>query len=169
MKSLLLLRHAEAQDKLQGGSDFDRTLTDEGLNQASIQGFFLRNAGIAVDRIVASSAKRAGQTADVVKEAGGLAMEVQSVDALYNAPGDALLEYLRGLPEEASHVLMVAHLPGVAELVSLLTTEHVDLDNVFGPGTLAGVMVEGNSWRDFDYGTGVLTLFLPPVLRLNEG
>ena len=169
MKSLLLLRHAETHNKPKGGSDFDRTLTDEGVTQASIQGYFLRNAGIAVDRIVASSAKRAGQTADVVKEAGGLAMEVQLEDALYNAPGDALLEYLRGLPEEASHVLMVAHLPGVAELVSLLTTEHVDLDQVFGPGTLAGVMVDGDSWRDFDYGTGILTLFLPPVLRLNEG
>ena len=116
-----------------------------------------------------SSAKRAGQTADVVKEAGGLAMEVQSEDALYNAPGDALLEYLRGIPEEASHVLLVAHLPGVAELVSLLTTEHVDLGQVFGHATLAGVMVDGNSWQDFDYGTGMLTLFLPPLLRLNEG
>ena len=169
MKSLLLLRHAEAHDKPLGGSDIERTLTDEGLHQASIQGNFLRNAGIAVDRIVASSAKRAGQTAGAFMEAGGLSLDVQSEDALYNAPGDALLVFLRGLPEEVSHVLLVAHLPGVAELVSLLTTEHVDLDQVFGPATLAGVMVDGNSWQDFDYGTGMLTLFLPPLLRLNEG
>lgn len=169
MKSLLLLRHAEAHEKPPGGSDIERTLTDEGLHQAGMQGNFLRSAGIAVDRIVASSAKRAGQTASAFKEAGGLSLDVQSEAALYNAPGDALLKYLRGLPEEASHVLLVAHLPGVAELVSLLTTEHVDLDQVFGPGTLAGVMVEGNSWQDFDYGTGMLTLFLPPFLRPNEG
>jgi phosphohistidine phosphatase SixA len=62
--------------------------------------------------------------------------------------------------------LLVAHLPGVAQLASLLTTEHVDLDLIFSPGTMAVVQMECDSWKHCDYGVGALTLFLPPMLHL---
>lgn len=164
MKNLLILRHAEAAGKASGGTDFERQLTDAGKDQARAQGVLLRTAQVGFDRIVASSALRAVQTAGAVKEAAGFSGEVEAVEALYNAPGEVLLEFVRGLPNEFSTVLMVAHLPGVAQLLSLLTTEHVDLEQIFSPGTMAGVQAEGDSWEDLDYGVGALTLFIPPII-----
>ncbi len=166
MKSLIILRHADAAGKSPGMSDFDRPLNEQGQAQASAQGRFLRGCGVKVERLIASSALRAQQTAAAVVEARGKGLEVESADELYNVSGDALLEYVRGLADGFSSLLLVAHLPGVAQLVSLLTTEHVDVDLIYSPGTMAAVQMECDSWHDCDYGVGALTLFLPPMLHL---
>lgn len=166
MKNLIILRHGEADSKGPKGSDFDRHLTDQGREQARIQGRLLRLVGIQFDRVVSSSAVRALETAAAVMDEAGFKGEVESVEALYNAPGEVLLEFARGLPNGFHTLLMVAHLPGVAQLLSLLTTEHMDLEQIFSPATIAGVQVEGETWQDLDYGVGALTLFLPPVLPL---
>lgn len=164
MKTLIILRHANAFDQSKGGGDFERPLTDLGREQAGRQGWFLRQSGVAVERIIASSARRVQETAAAVAEAAGNGLAPESVDALYNAPGEVLLEYVRGLPDDSSVILLVAHMPGVAQLASLLTTEHGDLDLIYSPGTMAAVQIEGDSWQNVDYGVGVLTLFLPPIL-----
>ncbi len=66
--------------------------------------------------------------------------------------------------EDFSTLLLVAHVPGVAQLLSLLTTEHVDLDQIYPPATLSAVQLDDDSWRDFDYGVAALKLFFPPLL-----
>ncbi len=164
MKTLLILRHADAVEKGPGMSDFDRVLTEKGRSQALGQGRFLRDAGLEVERVMASAAQRAMDTARTVTEGGGLGLEVEGVPEIYNAPGEPLLEFVRALPDDFSTLLLVAHVPGVAHLVSLLTTEHSDLAQIYSPGTLSAVQVDDNSWRDFDYGVGALKFFLPPLL-----
>ena len=167
MKSLIILRHADADGAVAGGSDFDRTLSDLGKSQAYNQGMVLRQTGISPERIVASSAVRTMQTAEKLVEGAGLQIEVEPEETLYNAPGAALLEFVRGVTVDCSSMLMVAHLPGVAQLLSLLTTEHEDLAQIYSPGTMAAVQASGTNWTDFDYGTGTLILFLPPIFRLS--
>ena len=167
MKTLIILRHADAADQSGNGNDFERPLTDLGREQAGLQGRFLRQSGVAVERIVASSAWRVQETAAALAEAAGNGLVPESVESLYNAPGDVLLEYVRGVPDDCSVLLMVAHMPGVAQLASLLTTEHGDLDLIYSPGTMAAVQIEGDFWQDMDYGVGMLTLFLPPILPLS--
>ena len=164
MKTLIILRHADAVDQSAGGDDIERPLTDLGREQAGRQGEFLSRYGVSVERIVASSARRVQETAVALAEAAGNGLVPESVESLYNAPGEVLLEYVRGLPDQCSVLLLVAHMPGVAQLASLLTTEHGDLDLIYSPGTMAAVQIEGNSWQDMDYGVGVLTLFLPLIL-----
>ena len=164
MKTLIIFRHAEAEETPPGKSDSERTLTEKGRGQATRQGNFLRQAGMVPEKVIASSALRAIQTGEALGAVGGASGSVEPLDELYNVPGDALLEVVRGLPEGIGTLAMVAHMPGVGELLSLLTTEHVDLDHVFSPATMAAVRVDGDSWRDVDYGVGALTLFLPPLL-----
>lgn len=166
MKTLIILRHADAAGKSPGMSDIDRPLSGRGQAQAAAQGRVLRGSGVKVERLIASSALRARQTAATVAEARGDGPKVESADELYNVSGDALLEYVRGLADGFSSLLLVAHLPGVAQLASLLTTEHVDLALIYSPGTMAAVQMDCDSWRDCGQGVGVLTLFLPPMLHL---
>lgn len=167
MKTLIILRHADAADQSAGVSDFERPLTELGREQARRQGQFIRQSGVSVERIIASAAKRVQETAAALVESCGNGLEVESVDMLYNAPGEVLLEYVRGLPDDCNIVMLLAHMPGVAQLVSLLTTEHGDLDLNYSTGTLAAVQIEGDSWQDLDYGVGMLTLILPPILPLS--
>ena len=164
MKTLIILRHADAAEQTSGESDHERPLSDLGREQAGRQGRFLRETGVKVERIVASSARRVQETAAALIEASGNGLAPESVEALYNAPGEVLLEYVRGMPDDFSALLLAAHMPGVAQLLSLLTTEHVDLDLIYSPCTLAAVQFEADSWQDLDYGVGMLTLFLPPIL-----
>lgn len=166
MKSLIILRHGDAENKKEGGSDFERVLTGEGRRQAALQGKLLHQVGITLQRLVASSALRTRETAEIVARETGSGTEVSLEESLYNAPGEVLLEYLRGMSNDSSTLLLVAHLPGVAQLLSLLTTEKGDLDQVFSPGTMAGVQLDGESWQELDYGTGSLTLYLPPILPI---
>lgn len=164
MKTLIILRHAQAVESGGGVTDFERVLTDKGKGQALGQGRFLRDAGLLPERVLASTAERAMDTARTLTEASGTGLEVEGRQELYNAPAEDLLEVVRGLPDDFSTLLLVAHVPGVAQLLSLLTTEHVDLDQIYPPATLSAVQLDDDSWRDFDYGVATLKLFLPPFL-----
>jgi phosphohistidine phosphatase len=99
-------------------------------------------------------------------ETGGLDVPLDEADALYNASGDGILTYVRQAPDAAQSLLVVAHMPGVGELLSLLTTEHGDLACAVPAGTVAAVSLDIHHWADADYGTGTLTLFWPPLLAL---
>ena len=167
MKTLIILRHADAANQSADVSDFERPLTELGREQARRQGQFLRQSGVKVERVIASAARRVQETAAALVENCANGLEVESVDTLYNAPGEVLLEYVRGMPDECSVIVLLAHMPGVAQLVSLLTTEHGDLDLIYSTGTMAAVQIEGDSWQDMDYGVGVITLLLPPILPLS--
>ena len=165
MKNLLILRHAAPESTGPDGTDFSRRLTDEGERQAEIQGKFLKEADIIPDLIVTSPAVRAVSTAELVLDAMGRGPEVIREESLYNAPGDELLDYIVAMPDSAETALLVAHMPGVAELLNMLTIEFGEMGVVFNPFKLAVVLLqELTSWADMAPGAGELQWLLPPLL-----
>ena len=62
MKSLLILRHAEATPVIPELSDVHRPLAECGRTQARDLGMWLRDRAIAPDRILCSAAVRARET-----------------------------------------------------------------------------------------------------------
>ena len=162
MKTLLIMRHADPHVSAPDGTDFARALTTLGEAQAAAQGHFLAEGGLMPERILASAAVRANDTAHLVAAAARAAPPVEARQELYNAPGDTLLEQVRELSDEVGRLLLVAHMPGVGELASLLVTEHVDLNVKLSPATLVQIVVDTERWRDVDYGTGVLLRLRPP-------
>lgn len=115
MRSLHLLRHAEAQWQSAGpGGDHARPLSSRGTQQARGVGLHLRQAG--VDLILVSSATRARQTA----EALGLGVPILASDEIYNAGAQQILCELHTVPERYNGVLVVGHAPGIPALAHLL-------------------------------------------------
>lgn len=115
MRSLHLLRHAEAQWQSPGpGGDHVRPLSSRGTQQARGVGLHLRAAGI--DLILVSSATRTKQTA----EALGLGVPMLASDAIYNAGAQQILGELHQVPERYNGVLVVGHAPGIPALAHLL-------------------------------------------------
>ncbi|MFM7920938.1 MAG: SixA phosphatase family protein [Planctomycetaceae bacterium] len=132
MKTVLLMRHAEAAEAVSGQSDFDRCLTAAGISMAWQTGLLLGARGLRPQRILASAAVRTTQTAFLVRQAtAGLAVPavsavpefgpgvpVQLQAGLYGASAEAFGDAARyeSAPDE-SCVLVVGHNPGMAMLM----------------------------------------------------
>ena len=113
MRTLLLLRHAEAAAVAPGRHDTERPLTDDGLRQATAIGEALRIAGHEPDLVISSPALRTKQTA----EALDLDAPVQVDRRVYNAGSDTILAVLHEVAGEPDTVLVVGHAPGIPALV----------------------------------------------------
>ena len=164
VKNLLILRHASPEAKGTDGTDFTRPLTPVGEQEARLQGAFLREAGIVPDLVASSTAHRAITTARLLLESMGRGPAVTPEESLYNAPGEALLDYVQRLPEKAGVVLLVAHMPGVAELLGLLASDAAEITVPFGPCTLVGISLEGPArWAEVVPGSGTVEWLLPPL------
>ena len=162
MKSLMILRHAEAA-AAGNGPDIERSLTGAGRAQAHALGRLLREWEMPLGRIVCSSAKRTRETAEFLVAGREAEVPLIVAEELYNASGEGLLKYLQNLPDDGDRILVVAHVPGVAELASMLVTEHVDLALIYKAATLVEIAMEEDRWSELDYGVGILRLVLPPV------
>jgi phosphohistidine phosphatase len=166
VRTLYIVRHATAAAAGPDG-DAARPLTPEGIREGEALGRFMAGSALPIDGIVCSSAVRTRQTAQAVLRGMGSTREAESVPELHNASGAELLRWLQARNTGESNLLVVAHMPGVGELLSLLTTEAHDLAMGFAPATLAVVVGEAQ-WADWDYGRGSLQLLLPAALLLGR-
>ncbi|MDX1663135.1 MAG: histidine phosphatase family protein [Candidatus Promineifilaceae bacterium] len=142
MKTLLIMRHANAGWGNAKMSDHERPLNEQGLREAAEMGRILIGADLTPQRLICSSAERALVTAERVALASGYAAEIEVTDRLYLAPPGAYIAYLNRLPQDVERVLIVGHNPGIGELAALLTGE----GPAFPTATLAQVALPLHTW-----------------------
>jgi len=165
MKTVLLMRHAKSDWGETGVEDFDRPLNGRGLDDAPRMGKALAKAGAVPDRILASPARRARQTAEIVAKASGFGGDIVWEEELYGAPGTVWLEAIRKLPDKAGTVLFVAHSPGIAEAATLLLAGRGGRARLrFPTGAIACVESTVDRWEGFAAGAGELRWFMIPRL-----
>ncbi|HEU5486341.1 MAG TPA: histidine phosphatase family protein [Microlunatus sp.] len=118
-RTLLLLRHAEAEATRPGFRDRDRRLTERGNEQAANVGETIRTAAWSVDHVLCSPAVRVQETLSGL----GLAedVEVEVVESLFDAGSDSIIELIRALPDDVRCALVVGHAPGVPGVLAELT------------------------------------------------
>ena len=116
MKVLSILRHAKAERPEGYPNDFSRPLTTRGHKDGARMGAFLAGMEPAVDCILSSPAARAAQTAEHIAAELSYTKTVGWEAGIYLANADTLLELLRRAPEEAEHVVLIGHNPGLEEL-----------------------------------------------------
>ena len=121
MKTLLLMRHAKSSWDNARLSDYERPLNERGRRDAPRMGELLRREGLTPDLIVASSAKRAATTAELVALELSLDSDIRYTEQLYLAEPDAYITLARQLDDGIETLLMVGHNPGIQELVERLT------------------------------------------------
>ena len=118
---LLLMRHAKSDWQAAVTSDFERPLNPRGQRDALRMGRWLRAQGIVPERVLSSPAQRARQTAGAVREALGLEPDrLQLRDELYLAGRATLRQVLAGEEDAVGPLLLVAHNPGLDDLVRWL-------------------------------------------------
>lgn len=129
-RRLWLLRHGSAESG-GFGADEERALTSEGVAQARRIGALLGAAGDALlgpatdapPLILCSAARRARETAALVIEHAGRALEGAALHVeapLYLASAGALLARLARLDAGTTAVMLVGHNPGLSDLATQL-------------------------------------------------
>ena len=121
MKRLTLMRHADARWNDPAISDLERPLNRRGIGAAQAMARRLLELQLIPDLLLTSPARRTQQTADIVaRELSLPARRVRREEALYLASAADMLKLVHATGPRVAHLLVVAHNPGVSELVQLL-------------------------------------------------
>jgi phosphohistidine phosphatase len=124
VKRLTLMRHADARWQDPGLSDLERPLNRRGTAAAEAMGRRLLELALVPDLLLVSPARRTQQTGEIVAQVLALApRQVVSDGALYLASAADLLKVVQATGPRVAHLLVVAHNPGVSELVQQLVPE----------------------------------------------
>lgn len=115
---LYFVRHASASDI--APSDAERELTKEGREEARIAGDALAKFGAKPDQILTSPLLRARQTAVIIAGQLKFPNEVAAFDELQNGCSTAGLLRTAKTFTDAREILLVGHMPSLAEHLAAL-------------------------------------------------
>lgn len=129
MKKLYLMRHAKSSWDNPELQDFDRHLNKHGRKDTHLMAEFFQSKGLDFDLILASPAKRAITTADIIAEAMHIPIKKISTDPrIYQAGVETLLEIIKEIDPHHKSVLFIGHDPALSWLAAYLgNEEHISL------------------------------------------
>lgn len=158
MRTLYISRHAEAEYHFD--ADFSRCLTSYGEQEADWLGKYLFKHDINIDVVLSSPAQRALSTANIIVQQAHLPSEkLHTIPELYNADLSSLLQFLRLLDDQYQYPMLVAHNPGLSELVHYLCD--TDIGHLPTCG-FCGLDLNINHWDELQRGVAQLRLISYP-------
>ena len=159
-RTLILVRHAKS-DHPSGTGDHDRPLNDRGRPDAVQMGAWLTSAGHVPEHVLCSTAVRARQTLDGLRE-GGIDAPAEYEARLYHAAPDTLRWALAGRPERV--LMIVAHNPGIGILAAQLARPAPDHPRFADYPTCATTVLrfDAEDWANAVNTTGTVAAFAVP-------
>ncbi|MDZ4688567.1 MAG: histidine phosphatase family protein [Planctomycetaceae bacterium] len=149
MKTLLLLRHAKSGWDQPQLADHDRPLTKRGIKAARRMGRLIVDDAIALDAVLCSTAVRARETWNHVRESmselGRTPPSASFVAELYHCELEQFAPIIGSAPDTARTLLLIGHNPGLEELLAQLTGE----DHQAPTATLAVLELDIAAWTEF--------------------
>ena len=157
MKTLYVLRHAKSDWNDASLTDFERPLNERGVHAAQKMGAFMQQRGIVPDLIISSPARRARETAQIVKDAAGIAAEIHFEPRIYEAGMGDLMEIVSQVENDCEKLLIVGHNPGFEQLVEILSGELQPMPTA----ALAEIELPIENWSETMRGGKLKNLFKP--------
>ena len=118
-RQLLLMRHAKSDWDAGARSDLERPLNARGRKAAARMGRWLRDEGLAPDRVLCSPATRTRQTLEIVRDALVLPDEAVSYESrIYEASPGEILALVGSQAAEVGRLLVVGHNPAMEMLAA---------------------------------------------------
>jgi phosphohistidine phosphatase len=172
-KRLILLRHAKSAWDNPSVADFERPLSSRGRKAAPLIGAYLGRHGLVPRLVLASSARRAVETLDLVSAGWQTKPTVRKLKSLYLAMPREMLRRVQAIGKEPDCVMLVGHNPGIADLANWLCShgkaeQRADLARKFPTGAIAAIEFDVEDWGDVDAETGNLIDFATPK-RIEHG
>jgi phosphohistidine phosphatase len=164
---LTLIRHANAEWKDANIPDFDRPLNKRGTGEAEGIGKILMEADVIPELMLASTAKRTQQTAEIVGRLLGLAARrVKSVEQLYLARAEVILSFAQATGPKVQHLAIVGHNPGISELARNLAPKDAPLVEL-ATGSACSLTFEVTSWANLEGPASHAVRYDPPAKLFN--
>lgn len=169
MRQLLLLRHAKSNWDEVGRPDHERSLNARGRAAAARMAGAFRRLHLSPELVLVSSSRRTQETLRALEPFGDSTL-VDTLDSLYLASAERMLELLRATPETVRSVLLIGHNPGLQNLALGLVgaagmarggAEAQRLAEGYPTCALSEFAIAG-PWWSLDAGGGRLVRFLAP-------
>lgn len=150
MRTLYITRHANTLPATGRMRDFNRQLSERGLQDAPMmaQRFAQRNEPL--DLMMASTAARTQATAQAFSAALNK-LPIESAPSLYAATLETLMAIIAGFPNAVRSAMIVGHNPGVSLLVDHLSG---GMGTHLIPCTTVRIDLHVESWREVARGIG---------------
>lgn len=135
--------------------DTARPLNKRGRKGAAAIAHWLESEGLRPGLVLCSTARRTRETLELLQDALGDRVPIQLEPSLYLADAATLLTRLRHLAREVPSVLVIAHNPGLQELVAELAAApgaaaagtRARLHKKFPTAALARFRLKLDDWR----------------------
>lgn len=148
-RRLVMIRHAKSSWANPLQSDFERPLNERGEHDAPMMGQRLKKKNITPDLIIASTAKRAKQTAKkIAKEIGYSEERIHWQEKLYHCIPAVFEEVLYEVDDAIQTVFIVAHNPGISAFANQMSP-HFAIDTMPTCG-IVGVEFSAEHWTEFN-------------------
>lgn len=169
MRKLTIIRHAKSSWKDFGASDFDRKLNKRGRKDAPAMGAYMASSSINPDLILCSAALRTKETLELLKESAGFSSEIQILEQLYLIGKPQLIKLLSKSSDDYNHICVIAHNPGLHELVLSLTADaspeiQAEINRNFPTSAMAHFELAINHWSELPDKKGSIKLYMTPGL-----
>ncbi len=173
-KQIILVRHAKAIERVDWKEkDFDRPLTESGINSNRIVANYLRLIGVKPDRIVASPSERTRSTANDLAIKFGIDT-VEYRQDLYNEDGDENrsamkihLDVVHHTTETAKTLMIVWHNSDLSLFALYLSEDTVPSMKKWSVVILS--LPDDLEWKDVKPGMLKFVYYLTPhFLKLEE-
>lgn len=157
MKTLVLIRHAEAEKYSGQTSDFNRPLTITGRKDAVKMAVLLKKLEIATPVFISSPALRALTTANIFISTYNT--EVPRTDErIYEAEVETLLAVINSISNQHQTAALIAHNPGISNLLYYLTGKITTMPTC----AFAVVELEADNWNEVSAETEKLLQYTYP-------
>jgi phosphohistidine phosphatase len=164
MKTLYLIRHAEAVPRQEELPDSERVLVPKGRKQAKRAGQQLKQHDGRSDLFISSPAQRALETAHVFAHYLGYPVQrIALSEKVYEAEdASELLDLLRGADARVDTALLFGHDPTISNLATLLVTRFTES---LPKAAVAGIRFPVDQWAEIAPGQGTLDYLDTPLSK----
>jgi phosphohistidine phosphatase len=148
VKTVTFIRHGNANNTVLGFKDFDRTLSNVGIEEATKVAAKIFAMQIPIDIFICSAAKRTMQTCEIFARQYNYSFDnILSNKELYNADYKDVLLLLQALPNEVNSIALIGHNPTMSECATLLNAEHKLID--MPTAGCISIEYETENWENF--------------------
>ncbi|WP_031529405.1 SixA phosphatase family protein [Dyadobacter crusticola] len=159
-KTLILVRHATAEDQTFRTRDFDRNLNNKGLAEAEIMAKWLVSSNVKPDIFISSPASRAFKTAEIF--ANQLGVNVASINSradVYDGGPKAYLTAVNTVSNDFSTLILFGHNPDITYFAEYLSGSNIGSMKKSG---IAFIEFKDLNWEEISAKTGDLVLYKTP-------
>lgn len=124
-KTLILMRHAEAQPQVISHSDRERILTLKGWQELEAIKRSLQRKLISIDTVLCSNATRTRQTFESIRTLLPITAEIIYDDRLYQASALQIIKQISCVKDERKGIIVIGHNPGLSDFLNLITKREI--------------------------------------------